>query len=247
MGVENPSVPTTQPVAYEIDGTVAVIRLDDGKANAFSHQFLDELTAALDRAEAEARAVVVIGRPGRFSAGFDLATMTASDEAMRDLLRAGTDMLLRLYASPLPIVAACTGHAIAAGALALLVMDLRVGVAGSYRVGLNEVAIGIRLPILAMELATARLVPSAVELALVGELLDPPRALAAGYLDRLVHADDLEREAYGAAARFAALDRDTFRRSKELRRAEVVARIRDTLDDDLATLYRPGPPAGSPA
>ena len=122
-------------VSYELDGSVAVIRIDDGKANAISHDLVDELHAALDRAEAEARAVVLVGREGRFSAGFHLPTMTAGTEEMQGLVTAGAELLLRLYLLPRPLVVACTGHALAAGALLLLAADVRIGAAGEFKIG----------------------------------------------------------------------------------------------------------------
>ena len=121
-------------MTYQLDGHVAVLTFDDGKANALSHQALDALEAALDRAEADpdARAILLAGRPGRFSAGFDLATMTAGVEEMRWLVGAGANLIARLLLEPLPVVAACTGHALAAGALLLLACDQRIG--ASWRI-----------------------------------------------------------------------------------------------------------------
>src|SRR5580698_201502 len=105
---------------YGLEGTTALIQMDDGKANALSAAMIAELVEALTRAEKEARAVVLSGRPDRFCAGFDLKVMMSSPEAARGLLTGGVELLMRLYGSPLPIVIACTGHALAGGALVLL-------------------------------------------------------------------------------------------------------------------------------
>src|ERR1700729_932081 len=123
---------------YRLEGATAHIQMDDGKANALSQAMIDELVDALTRAEKEASAVVLAGRPDRFCAGFDLKVMMSSPEAAKTLLRTGADLLMRLNGSPLPIVAACTGHALAGGALVLLTADVRFGSAGAFRIGLNE-------------------------------------------------------------------------------------------------------------
>ena len=106
-------------VTYELKDSVAIIQMDDGKVNALSHQMVDALLSALDRAEAEANAIVLAGRPGKFCAGFDLKTMMSSPKAAVDLLTRGCDLYMRLYGCPLPVIIATSGHAVAGGALGL--------------------------------------------------------------------------------------------------------------------------------
>jgi len=226
-------------VQYELDGAVAVVTVDDGKANAYTHELLAELVDALDRAEREARAVLLSGRPGRFSAGFDLATMTAGVEPMRALMLDGGRAILRLFASPLPVVVACTGHALAAGALVLLAGDHRVGAQGEFRIGLNEVAIGLALPDFAVELARYRMPPSRFDAVLLGDVVDPDGAVASGFLDRVVAPDALVEEARAAAARYAELDPTAVRETKRRARGELAARLTAGLADDLATVAAP--------
>src|SRR5262245_29376933 len=110
-------------VEYELQDRIAVVRFDDGKANALSHASMAALDAALDRAEKEAHALVLTGRAGRFSAGFDLQGMMAGPESATALVTRGAELLLRAYVAPLPLVIACTGHALAAGALLVLTGD----------------------------------------------------------------------------------------------------------------------------
>src|SRR3954471_11940875 len=139
-------------VSFARDAAVAVITVDDGKANAYSPDVLRAISEAFDQAETDgASAVLLQGRPGRFSAGFDLSIMTSGVEPMRALVTQGAELLLRIFTFPAPVVTACTGHALAAGALVLLVSDVRVGAEGKYKIGLNEVAIGMGLPIFAVE------------------------------------------------------------------------------------------------
>ncbi len=152
-------------------------------------------TTPLTRAEDEAGALLLTGREGKLSAGFDLSVMTSGEEAMQGLVRSGAELLVRWYASPLPTVAACTGHALAMGSLLLLASDTRIGAEGPFKLGLNEVAIGMGLPIFAVELARDRLSPRAFTAATIqGQVYDPAGALEAGYLDRLVAADELEAD-----------------------------------------------------
>lgn len=179
-------------VTYELRGRVAVITIDDGKANAVTHEIADGLRDGLARARSEAGAVVIAGRPGRFSAGFDLAVMTASAEGARDLLRAGAGVAIEIFEFPMPVVIACTGHALAMGAILLLAADYRIGAEGSSKIGLNEVAIGMPVPGFAVELARECLTPKAFTVAINhAQVYDPAGAVTAGYLDAVVPADDV--------------------------------------------------------
>jgi enoyl-CoA hydratase len=230
-------------VTYKLDEHVAVITFDDGKANVFTHEALDALGQALDRAEAdpEAHGVLLAGRPGRFSAGFDLATMTAGPAEMRALVAHGARFTARLLLEPLPVVAACPGHALAAGALVLLACDHRIGASGEWRIGLNEVAIGMALPVWAVELARYRMPPSALDRIVLGEVDSPADAAASGFLDRVVGPDELLAEARATAARFATLRAGAVEGTKARTRAEVARRMLDGLEEDLAGLSQPSP------
>jgi enoyl-CoA hydratase len=227
-------------VTYSLEENVAVIEFDDGKANVYSHEVLEELASALDQAK-EARAALLLGRPGRFSAGFDLATMTASTESMRSLVKAGAEFVSRLLLEPLPVVAACTGHALAAGALVLLACDYRVGVEGDWKIGLNEVSIGMPLPVWAVELARYRMPPSAFDRgAILGQTLSPDAAVGAGFLDRVVPADQLLAEARASASHFAGLRTSAVADTKSRAREDLVRVMLAGLDEDLAQLSGPG-------
>jgi enoyl-CoA hydratase len=99
----------SDPVCYELRGSIAVVTLDDGKANALSPDVIAQIHASLDRAEKEAKALLLVGRPGRFSAGFDLSVMRQGGDVVASLVRAGAELALRLYEFPMPVVMACTG------------------------------------------------------------------------------------------------------------------------------------------
>jgi enoyl-CoA hydratase len=218
------------PATTEIRDGLAVVRMDDGKANAISFAMLEALGAALDAAEKEARAVVLLGRPGRFSGGFDLAVMDGGGEAVVRLVSAGGRLALRLYELPLPVVIGCTGHALAMGAVLLCAADLRIGAAGDAKIGLNEVAIGLALPVFASELARERLSKRHLQRATaLAEIYDPAGAVDAGFLDRAVPPDQVEAVALEAAATFAALPAQAHALTKRALRRPALETIRASL------------------
>jgi len=195
-------------VATERIDQVLVIHLDDGKANALSTQTMAAIHAALDVAEGDdsIRAVVLHGRVGRFSGGFDLAVMRSADfPAIVRLVSDGGELVTRFYGCSVPVIAACTGHAIAAGALMLLGCDLRIGADIDCKIGLNEVAIGMVLPSWALTLADVRLSRRHLQLAVVNAQLSNGReAVDAGFLDQVVPEAEVLSTAMAAAATMAA-------------------------------------------
>lgn len=228
-------------VRVTTEGSVRVLQMDDGKANALSPAMVRELGAALDDAEKHGAAVVLAGRPGRFCAGFDLKVMMTSVEAAKSLVASGGELLLRLYTYPRPLVVACGGHALAGGALVVLTGDVRLGIATApTRIGLNEVAIGMPLPILAMELARDRLVSQELGRAtLQATTYTPDEAKVAGYLDDVVSEAELLPRALAEATRLAALAAPAYAATKERLRERTCAYIRDTMASDMARLVPP--------
>ena len=218
----------------EHDGGVALLAMDDGKVNAVGLPLIAALNEALDRAEADGRAVVLVGRPGKFSAGFDMKTMTGGLDGARELLVAGANLLMRLYGFPRPVVMGCTGHALAAGALLLLSADTRIGAAGPYKIGLNEVSIGLRLPWFGMELARDRISRRHLTAAVVqASITDPERATDVGFLDRVVPDEQVQAEALAAATALAALPAKAYAGTKLRLRERTIAYVRETLDADM--------------
>jgi len=156
-------------------------------------------------------------------------------DASRALVTAGGELLVRIVESEVPVVAACSGHALAMGALLLLAADYRVGASGAFKLGLNEVAIELTLPVFALELAEARLAREQLTRATtLAEVYDPPGALAAGYLDRVVAPEQLEAEALAAASQLSKLSLGAYRATKRKLRGAMVERIRATMKQDMA-------------
>ena len=229
-----------EPLTYTLEDSLAVVRMDDGKANALSVEMIDALLAALARAEQEAKAVVLAGRPERFCAGFDLRVMMSGPGPATALLKRGSELLMRLYETPLPLVVACTGHALAGGALVVLTGDLRIGASGAFKIGLNEVSIGLPVPVLAMELARDRLAKAELARAtLMAQIYAPDDAVRAGYLDEVVAADALLDRARQEAARLGALPKVAYRATKARLRGATIQHIRGSLEADMAQIMMP--------
>ncbi len=224
------------PITTTISEHVAIVRFDDGKANALGHEAIDAFHRALDEAEEAASAVAIIGRPGRFSAGFDLNEMKQGPEASQALVRRGAELLLRLYGFPMPVVAGCTGHALAAGALILLSCDERIGIDGDTKIGLPEVAIGMPLPRFGTELARDRLTNRQfTRAALLATSYSPVEAVEAGFLDEIV-ADDLEETVIGRASELGSrLSKAGFRITRQNARGKMITGVMAELEADVST------------
>jgi len=229
----DPNDDTSPPVTVTDHDGVAVVAMDDGKANALGHHLLGALSSALDDV-ADADAVVVAGRPGRFSAGFDLEVMKQGGDDARGLLAAGVDAFLKAYLHPRPVVAACTGHAIAAGAIVLMSSDVRIGADGDFKVGMPEVTIGMPLPFFATELMRDRLSPCHLGAALLGRMVDPAGAVEVGYLDEVVEAARVLDAAVDRARSLAGVGRGALLRTRTTSRGAVADAIRTGLVDDLS-------------
>lgn len=226
-------------VRYELTDGIAVLTMDDGKANALSPSMIEDLNAALDRASSEAKAIVLTGREGKLCAGFDLKVLMGGPDAARALFLAGGELFLRIYEHPQPVVVAATGHAIAGGALLLGVGDVRIGADGPFKIGLNEVAIGVPLPIFAHAIAKARLDPRHLVRATLGAtLFAPAEAAEVGWLDRVVPAPALREAALTEARALGALPAAPYAISKQSMRRELVRHVRAATGDDLAEITR---------
>jgi enoyl-CoA hydratase len=217
----------TEIVDVAVRDGIAVITMDDGKANALSLAMSQALGAGLDRAAQEARAVVIRGRSGVLSGGFDLKVIRGGDAAQRAAMTdAGMALLARLYLLPQPLIIACTGHAVAAGGLMLLTGDVRIGLRGAFRIGLNETAIGLSLPHLGIELARDRLRPTALtEAVLQAHLYGPDEATTIGYLDKAVDAEDFDAAIAEIARALAQYDPAAFAATKRRLRQPTLNRL----------------------
>ena len=219
----------------QLSGRVAVLSMRNGKANAIGPAFLDRLSSQLDALERSgAAALVVIGEGKAFSAGLDLPQLIALDgPGLERFICRFSEVMLRVFTLPLPVVAAVNGHAIAGGCVLALQADVRIAAASELGIGLNEVALGLGLPALVVETLRAQVPPSSlVPIALEGRLFLPEEARAVGLVDAVVPADRLLVEARSRAEALAALPGPAFRQIKKALRAPVVAAIRAARKED---------------
>ena len=222
-------------VTVSMRGSVAVVAVDDGMDNTLNASIVYSLFKVLQAVKDQAGALVVTGRPGYYSAGLDMETLRAGGEAASDLLHRGTELILGLVEFPRPVVAACTGHALGAASVSLLACDVRIGVAGDYKIGMNEVSLGLPVTDLAVELARARLSPRHVTLACnTAQLYSPEEAVEAGFLDAVTTEDVVEHACGVAAGLVERLDPRAF----EITRATTCSRLADAIMRAAGDLYR---------
>jgi len=221
------------PATIEIKDEIAILTMDDGKANAINPPMLEALNACLDEAEKDAKVLIITGREGRFSGGFDLKLMMSlPGPEVKALVDGGGKLAHRLFSFPMPVIAACNGHGVAMGSFMLLSSDVRIGTAGAFKIGANETQINMVLPIFASELVKARVDKAYVTRSMVfGELLDPDTAVKAGYLDQVVDAGDLLATAKAHAEMLKPLSSPSLTGNKRLLRETPLATIAASLPD----------------
>ncbi len=221
-------------VTYNRTDHVSTISMDDGKVNVFSIPMLRALHEAFDEAERDGTVVLLTGRPGCFSAGFDLQVLAGPPEDVVTLLRLGATLAERILSFPAPVAVACTGHAFPAGAFLLMAADTRVGADGPFKLGLNEVRIGLTLPWFALVLARHRLTPAHFDHAAVtGAMFDPQAAREAGLLDAVVPPHELDSVALAAAQDLTTLDRRAHTATKLRARQPVLDELRSSIENEL--------------
>jgi len=219
---------------YESSDGIATIRMDDGKVNALGPPMLRELHEAFDRAEEEDAIVILTGREGLFSAGFDLKVFSDSPEQLPEMLTLGARLCERILAFPRPLVTACSGHGVAAGCFIQLPADLRLGVDGPFQIGLNEVQIGLTMPRFVIELARSRLTPSDFDRAVnSAAMFTPADAMRAGFLDRVVPAPELLATANEAARGLASLNAEAHRATKLKSREGLIDAVHAAIEEEF--------------
>ena len=227
----------TSTVGYEQIESVATITLDDGKVNVLSPTMQQNVNDALDLAEKDAgdgtvKAIVIAGNSRVFSAGFDLSVFNSGDAAAGlGMLTGGFALSIRLLSFPVPVVMAATGPAIAMGSFLMLSGDHRVG-SPSSRCQANEVAIGMTLPISAIEIMRNRLTRSAFQRAVaMAAVFTGEEAVAAGWLDEIVEDGNVLARAQDVASDAAAgLNVKAHRASKLKARKDAIAAIQAGID-----------------
>lgn len=223
----------SEPVTFEPGDEFSTITMDDGGANVLSTETLEALNEALDRAEEEKNPILLAGREGMFSGGFDLAAFREGEEPLYRMLVSGAETAIRLLSFPRPVVIACTGHAVAMGLFTLMAGDHRVGAKGEYKLQANEVEIGLTPPRFALELCRQRMTPAHFSRAtILAEPFSPEEAVQAGILDEVVQPDEVVELAGEKASSLKRLSMGSHKAAKDRVRRETLDRVRNALEAD---------------
>lgn len=220
-------------------GPVRELRIANPPVNALNMALIQRLDAELAvAAEQHVRALVLSGQPGLFSAGLDMReVVAAAAEPLRRFIDAFFKLQERLARSPIPVVAAITGHCPAGGTVLMLYCDHRVMARGEFRIGLNEVQVGL-YPGLTIYRAFERLVGSSRAASLLprGAMLDPEAALASGLVDELVAPQQVVPRALELATELTSLPPQAYARTRGLVRADLL-RLFDEPDEDVSAVF----------
>lgn len=202
-------------IHYSCNQGIATLALNNGKVNAISPDMIAAFNNCLDQAEQDRAIVIITGQPGILSGGYDLKVMTSSLDNAFSLVALGSTLTRRMLAHPYPIIVACPGHAIAKGAFLLLAADYRIGAEGEFKIGLNEVLIGMTMHHAGIALAKDRLTKPAFQRSVInGELFSPADALNAGFLDRVVPAEHLLETALTVASQMKNINMKAHSKTK---------------------------------
>jgi enoyl-CoA hydratase len=221
-------------VTYQSHENYCVITIQNGKVNAISHEVVDGITFYLEKAAQENKVVIITGQKGILSAGFDLKVMTSSPSAAKELVVKGSKLSLQMLSFPHPIIVACSGHAIAKGAFLLLSADYRIGVEGDFKIGFNEVQIGMAMHNAGIAIARARLSEVYMNRSVSNaEMYNPKQAVVAGFLDTVVVEKELLSTAKKVAGMFSELNKKAHSATKLNVRKQHLEALEKAIELDL--------------
>jgi len=219
---------------------IVELQMDRPPANALNTELVERITEAHGAACRQgAKAIILGGRPGMFSAGLDVPELIQRDRAgMYRFWSAFTGLARVLATSPVPVVAAISGHSPAGGTVLAIHCDYRVAAAGEFRMGLNEVRVGLPVP-RGILFAYGRLLgPRAAQrYAVNGRLMPVEEALAVGLVDELCPPEDLLARAIDWCRSLMALPPVAMNQTRSLCKAELVAALDDADDVEAVTDY----------
>ena len=223
---------TDQLATLTTEGDVSIITLDDGKANVFSSAMSSTINQLLDEVPNDKGALLITGRQGLLSGGFDLKTMTGGEA--KDIIEMtvnGFKLLARIYGFSRPVVVASSGHAIALGAFLLCCADYRVGAKGKYLVQANEHRNNMSIPIPILEISKSRISKRHWHRAILNAEAYPiDQSVEAGYLDEVVDEEDLMKRAMEVETDLATLGHPYYQMTKDLDQKDILERINDGIE-----------------
>ena len=222
---------TDQIATLTTEGDVSIITLNDGKANVFSPEMSSTVSNLLDQVPGDKGSLIITGRPGIFSAGFDLKIISSGDtDAVATMVKAGFTLLARIYNFPSPVIAACSGHGVALGAFLLCCADYRLGAKGQFIVQAKETRNNMSIPTPILEISKSRISKTHWYRAILNaEAYPVEKAIEPGYLDEVTEPDNLMIRAMEVANDLATLGHPHYKLTKDLDQKETLKRIHDAI------------------
>ena len=213
---------------------ISIITLDDGKANVFSEEMTQAINDCLDKVPSDSGSLIITGRPGMFSAGFDLKVIASGDvPKIKKMSLSGFKLLSRIFSFPRPVVAACSGHGIALGTFLLCCCDYRIGIKGEFLLGANEMKTNMVIPTPILELIKFRISPSHKYRSILGaEMYQLDKAIDAGLMDQVEEAEALMDAAIEKAKDLATMGHPSYTLTKAL----FIKDVADSIDNAIKDL-----------
>ncbi len=213
---------------------ISIITLDDGKANVFSEEMTQAINDCLDKVPTDSGSLIITGRPGMFSAGFDLKVIASGDvPKIKKMSLSGFKLLSRIFSFPRPVVAACSGHGIALGTFLLCCCDYRIGIKGEFLLGANEMKTNMVIPTPILELIKFRISPSHKYRSILGaEMYQLDKAIDAGLMDQVEEAETLMDAAIEKAKDLATMGHPSYTLTKAL----FIKDVADSIDNAIKDL-----------
>ena len=214
------------------ENDISLIKLDDGKANAFSYEMLCQVNELLTKVPRDSGALVITGREGLFSGGFDLKTLATGDmEKITKMVQLGYRLLLELFAFDRPIVAAVSGHSIALGLFVTCSADYRIAIDGKYVCQANEVRNNMDIPTQIMEIIKARVNKKYFYPAVYhSDAYSVQESIEVGYIDEVVSEDQFMQRVMEKAKELATLPHPFYANTKKTAQDDVRQKIADAID-----------------
>lgn len=220
-------------IELEKEGSVGIVTMNNSAAkNSFDLNFAENFIERLAQADKECDAIVLTGVDGVFSAGYNIKILGKDQDATEKLVDLGGKIVLQLLNTRKPVVAACTGHAIALGAVILLGCDIRIAASGQFKFGLNETQLGFALPVFATELAKQRIPHQYLHRVILGaELYGLEQAQQYGFIDQIVDSDKVISESIALANRLAAYPSRAYAIHKKLLNCQFADAVQASLQN----------------
>ena len=217
------------------EGNVSIITLDDGKANVFSPEMSHQINECLDQVATEEGCLIITGKEGMFSGGLDLKIIQSGDiERIQEMSSKAFKLLARIFSFPRPVIAACSGHAVALGTFLLCCCDYRIGVKGEFMLGANEMRTNMVIPIPILELIKFRVSNTHKYRAVLGaEMYKLEDSISAGLIDEVVDQDLLMTTVTEKAKDLATMGHPSYSMTKELFIAEPMSKINAAMEEHL--------------